>query len=477
MTPIRKRMQGFAAPGRGRETGVTDRRRVGVLLAFVDASDVPDAPVLPPASAAVHAARCAMRVIVLGAGVVGVTTAYFLARQGAEVLVLDRQPGPGMETSFANAGELSYGMTSPWAAPGVPMKALKWLFMRHRPLFIWPLVSPTMWAWGARMLLNCNARSYRTNKSRMVRISNYSRDVLSDLMAEVPLEFDQREKGTLQLFRLDKQVRASKADQEVLAEFDSPFEVLDRDGCIEAEPGLAHVAHKFVGGLRLTSDRTGDCRMFTLALADEAARLGAEFRYGVTIDRFRVESDRISAVMTDRGPETAERYVCALGPYAPTLLKTAGIRLPIYPIKGYSITLPVTDPDAAPQSTIMDETHKVAITRLGDRIRVAGQAEIIGYNKKLGRHATDTVRHVVTDLFPRGGDVGQAEGWTGLRPMTPDGTPVIGPTRYDNLFLNTGHGTLGFTMSCGSGRAVADAVLGATPEISFDGLTAARYGQ
>ena len=263
----------------------------------------------------------------------------------------------------------------------------------------------------------------------------------------------------------------------MLAEYDSPFEVLDRDGCIAAEPGLAHVADKFVGGLRLTADRTGDCRMFTLALADRAAELGVEFRYGVTIKKFATEAGRISAVVTDRGHETADRYVCCLGPYAPILLRTIGIKLPIYPIKGYSITLPITDPDAAPRSTIMDETFKVAITRLGERIRVAGQAVIAGYNTRLGRQATDSVRHVVSDLFPRGGDVSQAEGWTGLRPMTPDGTPVIGPTRFDNLFLNTGHGTLGFTMSCGSGRAVADAVLGKEPEISFDGLTAERYGQ
>lgn len=418
-----------------------------------------------------------MRVIVLGAGVVGVTTAYYLARQGADVLVLDRQAGPGMETSFANAGELSYGMTSPWAAPGVPLKALKWLFMRHRPLFIWPLMSPAMWAWGARMLANCNERDYRTNKGRMVRISNYSRDCLTDLLNEVTLDFDQRERGTLQLFRTDKQVKASKADQDVLAEYESPFEVLDHDGCIAAEPALARVSEKFVGGLRLTADRTGDCRMFTLALAEKARELGVRFRYGVTIHRLEIEDGRIGAVATDKGREMADRYVCALGPYAPILLRTAGISLPIYPIKGYSITLPVTDPDAAPQSTIMDETHKVAITRLGDRIRVAGQAEIIGYNAKMGTTATDTVRHVVSDLFPAGGDVSSAEDWTGLRPMTPDGTPVIGPTRYDNLYLNTGHGTLGWTMSCGSGRAVADAVLGKTPEISFDGLTAARYGQ
>ena len=228
-----------------------------------------------------------MKVIVLGAGVIGVTTAWYLARAGAEVRVLDRQPGPGMETSFANAGELSYGMTSPWAAPGIPMKAVKWLFMRHRPLFIWPMVDPAMWAWGAKMLANCNEDSYRINKGRMVRISNYSRDALPELLAEVPLEFDQREAGTLQLFRTDKQVKASKADQEVLAEYGSPYALLDRDECIAVEPGLRHVADKFVGGLRLLADRTGDCRMFTLALAARAEALGATFRYGVTIKSTR----------------------------------------------------------------------------------------------------------------------------------------------------------------------------------------------
>ena len=418
-----------------------------------------------------------MKVIVLGAGIIGVTTAWYLARGGAEVRVLDRQPGPGMETSFANAGELSYGMTSPWAAPGIPMKAVKWLFMRHRPLFIWPMVDPVMWAWGIRMLANCNEASYRLNKGRMVRISNYSRDALPELLAEAPIAFDMREQGTLQLFRTEKLLKGSKADQDVLAEYDLPFEVLDRDQCIAVEPGLVHVADKFVGGLRLTADRTGDCRMFTLALAEKAAAMGVSFRYGNTISGLTLAGDRIAAVETEHGPETADAYVCCLGPYAPILLRTVGIRLPIYPIKGYSITLPVTDDASAPQSTLMDETHKVAITRLGDRIRVAGQAEIIGYNAKLGRNATDTVRFVVSDLFPKGGDVSRAEGWTGLRPMTPDGTPVLGPTRYPNLFLNTGHGTLGWTMSAGSGRAVADAVLGRTPEISFDGLTAARYGQ
>ena len=418
-----------------------------------------------------------MKVVVMGAGVIGVTTAWYLAQQGAEVTVLDRQPGPGMETSYANAGELSYGMTSPWAAPGIPIKAVKWLFMKRRPLFIWPLISPRMWGWGARMLANCNEESYAINKSRMVRVSNYSRDLLPQLIADTGISFDLREQGTLQLFRTEKQLKGSKADQDILAEFDSPFEVLDPDGCIAVEPALALVRDKFVGGLRLTADRTGDCRMFTMALADKTAALGATFHYGQRIRTIQVKGDKVLGVMTENlGRVQGDAYVSALGSFGPQVLGPLDIKLPVYPVKGYSVTLPVTDDRFAPQSTIMDETHKVAITRLGDRIRVAGTAEIAGYSNRLGPHATETVRHVVGDLFPKGGDLAKAEGWTGLRPMTPDGTPILGPTPYKNLFLNTGHGTLGWTMACGSGKAVADLVMGKKPEIEFDGLTMARYG-
>lgn len=417
-----------------------------------------------------------MKVIVMGAGVIGVTTAYYLTKQGAEVTVIDRQIGPGLETSYANAGELSYGMTSPWAAPGIPWKAVKWLFMKRRPLFIWPLISPTMWKWSLQMIANCNEVAYAVNKGRMVRVSNYSRDVMPDLIAETGIEYDGREQGTLQLFRTAKQMKGSKADQTILAEYDSPFELLDPDGCIAVEPALAAVRQKFVGGLRLTADRTGDCRMFTVALADKCAELGVTFQYGQSIRQIMTEGSAVTGIRTEpAGLQTADRYVCAMGSFAPLILRPVGIKLPVYPVKGYSVTLPVTDPDMAPQSTIMDETHKVAITRLGDRIRVAGTAEIAGYSGRLGPHATDTVRHVISDLFPRGGDVTKAEGWTGLRPMTPDGTPVLGTSRYHNLFLNTGHGTLGWTMACGSGRAVADSVMGKTPEIDMDGLTAARY--
>ncbi|MDD9717508.1 D-amino acid dehydrogenase [Dinoroseobacter sp. PD6] len=419
-----------------------------------------------------------MKVVIMGAGVIGVTTAYYLAKQGVKVVVIDRQTGPGLETSYANAGQLSYGMSSPWAAPGIPVKAVKWMFMKRRPLFIMPLLSPTMWKWCVQMLRNCNAESYTINKGRMVRVSSYSRDVMPDLIADTGIEYDGRQMGTLQLFRTAKQMKASKADQAVLAEYGSPYEVLGRDACVEVEPALAEVRGKFVGGLRLTSDRTGDCRMFTIALTDKCIEMGVEFQYGQTINAIAVENGKIAGVDTEiAGRISGDSYVCAMGSYAVNVLNPIGIRLPVYPVKGYSVTLPVTNDAFAPQSTIMDETHKVAITRLGDRIRVAGQAEIVGYSNRLGPHATDTVRHVIGDLFPKGGDLSRAEGWTGLRPMTPDGTPVLGPTRYENLFLNTGHGTLGWTMACGSGRAVADVIMGKPPEISMEGLTAARYAR
>ena len=282
----------------------------------------------------------------------------------------------------------------------------------------------------------------------MVRVSSYSRDVMPELIAETGIAYDGREQGTLQLFRTAKQMAASQADQDILAEYGSPYDVLDRNSCIGAEPALAEVRHKFVGGLRLTADRTGDCRMFTVGLTKKCVEMGVAFHYGQVISSVAVENGRIAGIDTEIGERiTGDAYVCAMGSYAVRVLNPIGIKLPVYPVKGYSVTLPVTNDKYAPQSTVMDETHKVAITRLGDRIRVAGQAEIAGYSNRLGPHAVDTVKHVIGDLFPRGGDISKAEGWTGLRPMTPDGTPVLGATQYDNLFLNTGHGTLGWTMA------------------------------
>ena len=416
-----------------------------------------------------------MRVLVLGSGVVGVTSAWYLAKAGHEVTVLDRQPAAGMETSFANAGQVSPGYSAPWAGPGVPIKALKWLMMRHRPFVLWPQLDHGLYRWLGQMLANCTEAAYGTNKSRMVRLAEYSRDVLRDLRAETGIAYDERSKGTLQLFRTQKQLDAVGGDTAVLDAYHVPYEVLDPAGCIGAEPALGLVPGKFVGGLRLPGDETGDAHLFTQRLAAMAAARGVVFRQGVTVRALEHEGDRITGVATDQGRVTADAYVVAMGSYSPALLRPLQVAVPVYPVKGYSLTLPVTDEAGAPVSTVMDETYKVAITRLGDCIRVGGTAELAGFSLRLRRPRRETLAYSVGDLFPRGGDIAGASFWTGLRPMTPDGTPVVGPTRYRNLHLNTGHGTLGWTMACGSGRLLADLMTGRAPEIAADDLALSRY--
>jgi D-amino-acid dehydrogenase len=418
-----------------------------------------------------------MRILILGGGVVGVTSAYYLARAGHEVTVLERQPGAGLETSFANAGQVSPGYSAPWAAPGIPFKALKWLMMRHRPFVIWPRLDPSLAWWLSRMLANCTADAYRVNKARMVRLAEYSRDSLIALRAETGIEYDHRVQGTLQLFRTQQQLDHVDADVAVLEEYDVPYSLLDRQGCIDAEPALAKTADKFVGGLRLPGDETGDAHLFTQRLAALAATLGVQFSYGRSVKRILTDGDAVAGVVTDMGTMTADRYVVALGSYSPALLAPLGIRLPVYPVKGYSLTVPITQPDAAPVSTVMDETFKVAITRLGDRIRVGGTAELAGFDLRLRGPRRRTLEHSVGDLFPEGGDLARATFWTGLRPMTPDGTPVVGPTLYRNLFTNTGHGTLGWTMACGSARVLSDLVTGRATEIESSDLGLGRYAE
>ena len=418
-----------------------------------------------------------MKVLVLGSGVIGVSVAYYLARAGHEVEVIDRQSGPALETSFGNAGEVSPGYSAPWAGPGVPIKAIKWMLMTHSPLVIWPMLDPKMWRWGAAMLANCTERAYALNKSRMVPIAEYSRDCLKALRAETGIAYDERVQGTLQLFRTHQQLDGIAKDVEILRQYKVPYEVLDRAGFVKVEPALKLTQEKFVGALRLPGDETGDCFLFTNRLTEMARALGVRFTFGTTIQGIDRDGQRISVVRTDAGERRADAYVAAMGSYTPLIVKPLGIRLPVYPVKGYSITVPITDASGAPESTIMDETHKVAVTRLGDRIRVGGTAELAGYSMELRQARRKTLEHVVTDLFPRGGDVSKASFWCGLRPMTPDGTPIIGPTPYANLFLSTGHGTLGWTMAAGSGRLLADVISGRETDIPMQGLTMARYGR
>jgi D-amino-acid dehydrogenase len=416
-----------------------------------------------------------VKVLILGSGVIGVTSAYYLARAGHQVTVVDRQPQPALETSFANAGEVSPGYSSPWAGPGVPVKAIKWLLMKHGPLVIRPKPDPAMWVWLLKLLRNCTTERYAVNKKRMIPIAEYSRDCLRDLRRGIGIRYDERSQGTLQLFRYQAQLDQTGDDIEVLKQYGVPYEILDREGCIAVEPALAGVKEKFAGGMRLPQDETGDCHMFTQALATEAEKLGVRFMFSVGINGIVTDASRVTGVATSAGTLQADAYVVALGSWSSQLVGPLGISLPVYPVKGYSITVPIRDATGAPESTVMDESYKVAITRLGDRIRVGGTAEISGYSTKLYAARRATLDHSLTDLFPRGGDLAKATFWSGLRPMTPDGPPVIGPTRYANLHLNTGHGTLGWTMSCGSGRVLADMLSGKKPEIDVSELTVDRY--
>ena len=357
----------------------------------------------------------------------------------------------------------------------MPLKAVKWLLMRHRPLVIRPRLDAQLVGWCLAMLRNCTAARYERNKGRMVRLAEYSRDALRALRAQTGIAYDERARGTLQLFRTQGQLDGAAADIAILERYGVAHELLDRDGCIVHEPALAQVREKIAGGLRLPGDETGDCYKFACELAALAAQRGVEFRFGTTIRSLTRQGGRIGGVATDAAPVQGDAYLVALGSHSTRLLAPLGLALPVYPVKGYSITVPISDAAGAPESTVMDETHKVAVTRLGDRIRVGGTAELAGYDLTLHEARRRTLAHVVTDLFPRGGDVAQASFWCGLRPMTPDGTPVLGATRWPNLFLATGHGTLGWTMAAGTARVIADLISGRTPAVDLAGLTIERY--
>ena len=417
-----------------------------------------------------------MDIVVLGGGVVGVTSAWYLAKAGHKVTLLERRDGVALETSHANAGQISPGYASPWAAPGIPLKAAKWLLQKHAPFTVRPTSDPFQLRWMLKMFANCTPTAYAVNKGRMVRLAEYSRDCMKQLRGELALDYEGRQLGTLQLFRSQAQLDASQRDIAVLEEYGVPYQSLNADGCEEVEPALARVRGKVVGGLRLPGDETGDCFRFTQALADEARKLGVSFVFNCAIDEVEIAKGRAVAVRAGEQRFQADAIVCALGSYGTGFLRPLGIELPVYPVKGYSLTLPMTDAEGAPRSTVLDETYKVAITRFDERIRVGGMAELSGFNLALNPRRHDTLAMVVRDLFPQGGNLEQATFWAGLRPMTPDGTPLVGPSPIPGLWLNTGHGTLGWTMAAGSGQLLSDLISGNTPDISDEGLTLARYG-
>ncbi|MGK2911857.1 MAG: D-amino acid dehydrogenase [Sphingobium sp.] len=416
-----------------------------------------------------------MKVLVLGGGVIGVTTAWYMAEAGHEVVVVEQRLGVARETSFANAGQISPGYASPWAAPGIPIKALQWLLMRHAPLILEPRIDLPTLSWLAAMVRNCTEQRYAVNKRRMVRLADFSRMKLAELRDQTGIHYDQGARGTLQLFRTSRQLDNADKDVAVLKAYGVPFEILDAAGCIAVEPGLAYSDVPIAGGLRLPDDETGDCHMFTTKLAELARRRGVTFLYDRVINGIVTDRGSVVQVETHGDALQADAYVIALGSASRSLAAQVGIKLPIYPVKGYSITLPISDEAHAPVSTILDESYKVAITRLGNRIRVGGIAELSGYTSNPNSRGRATLEHSVKSLFPKAGGLLDADLWSGLRPMTPDGTPVVGATEVSNLFLNTGHGTLGWTMACGSGHILSDIVSGKAPAIEANDLGYTRY--
>lgn len=413
--------------------------------------------------------------MVVGSGVIGVTTAWYLMQAGHQVTVLDREPGPALETSFANAGQVSPGYSTPWAAPGIPLKALKWMFRRHAPLFVRPDGSWQQLQWIWQLLQNCNPARYELNKERMVRLAEYSRDCLDMLRDETGIAYEARQRGTLQLFRTQEQLDGAVRDIEVLRFAHVPFELLPRELLIKAEPALIHVQHRLAGGLWLPRDETGDCHLFTTRLAEMAASQGVRFLYQQTVSHLETSAGRVSAVVVGEQRLQADAYVVALGAYSTNMLRGI-VDLPVYPVKGYSITVPIINEAYAPVSTVLDESYKTAVTRFDNRIRVGGMAELVGFDRQLSPRRELTLKMIVNDLFPGAADLSTTSFWAGLRPMTPDGTPIVGASHLPNLYLNTGHGTLGWTMACGSGKLLADILSGRQGDIRHDDLGIERYG-
>jgi D-amino-acid dehydrogenase len=418
-----------------------------------------------------------VKIVVLGAGVVGTATAYFLAEDGHSVVVLDRQSAPGLETSFANGGQISACHAKPWAAPDIPAKSFFWTFKPDAPLLFKPWRwDPPLWSWGLKFLRNCTTERMRVNMDRTLRVALYSRAVLKALRQRTNIQYDQITQGILHIYRSTGEFAEGRQTAAMLAALGLPQDILTVEECVRLEPALAHAANTdLVGGLLSPDDESGDAQRFTAELAKLAMARGAVFRGGVTVKRLEAERGRITRIITDQGFEEADAVVLAFGSHSPHLVKDLGLNLPIYPAKGYSISVEIENPAAAPTVSITDETRFMVFSRLGKRMRVAGTAELAGWNTGLDPVRVEPLVKNARSLFPEASSYTDVHPWSGLRPATPDSVPIIGATSYANLFLNTGHGTLGWTMACGSGRIVADLIAGRTPEIDLTGLGLERF--
>jgi D-amino-acid dehydrogenase len=414
-----------------------------------------------------------MKVLVLGAGVIGTACAYYLCRDGHEVTVIDRQRGAALETSFANAGGVCPSFAGPWAAPGMPLKVARWLFARHAPLMFSPRLDLHQWRWLAAFLCNCTPDRFARNKARMQRIAHYSKACLMALREETGLAYDHGTGGVLQIFRTDEELAGGGHAARLLESFGVRHRLVDAREARLIEPALSGEV-SLAGGLHLPDDETGDCHLFTARLAELLTRRGVTFAFDTTVEHLLIEGGRLDGIATSRGVMRADAVVVALASDAPFVLRPTGIDLPIYPVKGCAVTFPIDHDDGAPRSSVMDEHSKVMITRLGRRVRAAGVAAVTGYDRSVARRQCEAVEKVARTLFPAATSDGRAEYWAGLRPMTPDGPPYLGRSPIVNLFLNVGHGSNGWTQACGCGRIVADIISDRQPEIDIEGLTADR---
>lgn len=409
-----------------------------------------------------------MRILVIGAGVVGVTTAWYLTRDGHQVTVVDGAAGPAEGASFGNAGGVCPGFAGPWAAPGMPLKALRWMFQASAPLKIRPRLDPAQWRWLLAFLRNCTAARFAVNKERMQRSAHYSKACLVALRDELGLDYDQASLGVLQVFANEDEMALGRRSAEVLTRLGIAHRLLDAQGIAGVEPALASAHAPLAGGLHLIGDETGDSHLFTRQLAERLAALGCDFRFSTPVVGLEQGAAGITGARTAQGEVlTADAYVVATGSHAPELLSPIGVRVPIYPVKGYSLTVTIADEARAPRSSVMDEHSKLMITRLGNRIRVAGVAELAGHDARIDPAAQKAIAGRVAALFPGGSDYAKAEWWCGFRPMTPSGPAIVGQRGPDNLFLNVGHGSNGWTQACGTSRVLADIISGREPAIAI----------
>ena len=413
-----------------------------------------------------------MKIIVLGAGVVGTASAWYLARAGHEVTVLDRQPEAGLETSFANGGQVSVSHAEPWANPTAPFKVLQWLGREDAPLLFRPRADLGQWIWGLRFLFECLPWRTRRNTEAAFALASYSRDCLRELRRQTGIRYDQSERGILHIYTERALFKHAHDEVALLRARGLEVQIKSPEECVAIEPALAHAKDRLFGGAYAATDESGDAHLFTQQLAELARRQGVQFRFNVSITGVEQDAGRIARVVIDDevGIEEsvrADAYVVCLGSYSTLILRSVGISLPIYPVKGYSITIPLDPSSEAPSVSLTDHARKIVIARLGSRLRVAGTAELAGYDTGINEARCQALVSRCFELFPKAGNPEDAQYWTGLRPATPSNVPIIGRSRYPDLFLNTGHGTLGWTMACGAGRAIADIVSGKRPEPDF----------